>query len=69
MLQEYEDGAMKNAYSMSITIDTLFSEYKKQHIISRNFRNLGYSIIEASALIKQNLMNFASGSLTHPLEY
>lgn len=69
VLQEYEDGALKNAYSMSVTIDLIFADFKKQNIVSRKIRNLGYSIVEASALIKQNLMNFASGSFSHPLEY
>ncbi len=65
VLQEYESGAMKNAYSMSVTIDSLFSEYKR----GGQLRNLGYAMVQASGVLKQNMMNFASGVFTHPLEY
>ena len=76
VLKEYGRLSKANAYMIIGAIEFVKSSYGPNWLGSENLghvlagaRNLGIDLIQASDLMKYNLMNFAAGNVNHPSKY
>lgn len=76
VLTDYEFKSKANAQSVISSIEFIKSSYSPKvleseglgHLLSAA-RNLSIDLLDSSDLLKYNIMNYASGSCMHPLEY
>ena len=76
VLKDFELKAKANAYSMISAIEVVRNSYMNRVGGSQAaggllgvLRNVAIDAIQMSELAKYNFMNFASGNLTHPVQY
>lgn len=76
MLRDFETHAKINAYSMISAIEVVRNSYLSRIGGSQTaaqvlsvFRNAAIDIIQNTEIAKYNFMNFASGNITHPVQY
>ena len=76
VLKDFETKAKINASAMISAIEVVRNSYLGKvggssaaaEVLSL-FRNVAIDAIQMSELAKYNFMNFASGNITHPVEY
>jgi 2-polyprenyl-6-methoxyphenol hydroxylase-like FAD-dependent oxidoreductase len=76
VLKDFELKAKANAYSMISAIEVVRNSYMNRVGGSQAaggllgvLRNVAIDAIQMSELAKYNFMNFASGNVTHPVQY
>lgn len=76
VLKEYERNTKVNAYAMTVAIEMIKNSYTNRLVGSTAaadvlgfIRNIALDGIQASELVKYNFSNYASGNLTHPVQY